>query len=173
MPGASVEVERAASKVKINIYTARPGIVMAKRGAGVETLKKEVQALTSNECSSTSRKSQAETNAQLVAENVATQPNVGCLRPPMKKGCRRHEVRRQGIPWPVRAAWAGPKWPYEWYHEGRVLCTPCARTSNTASPRRTRPRCHRGEVLDLQRRGPSATVGSSGLGARRGNHAGT
>jgi len=35
--------------VKINIYTARPGIVIGKRGAGVETLKKEVQALTSNE----------------------------------------------------------------------------------------------------------------------------
>jgi len=53
---ASVEVERAANKVKINIYTARPGIVIGKRGAGVETLKKEVQALTSNEVSSTSRK---------------------------------------------------------------------------------------------------------------------
>jgi len=46
---SGVEVERAANKVKINIYTARPGIVIGKRGAGVETLKKEVQALTANE----------------------------------------------------------------------------------------------------------------------------
>ena len=46
---AAVEIERAANKVKINIFTARPGIVIGKRGAGVETLKKEVQALTKNE----------------------------------------------------------------------------------------------------------------------------
>src|SRR5262245_56002150 len=42
---AGVDVERAANKAKINIYTARPGIVIGKRGAGVEQLKKEVQAL--------------------------------------------------------------------------------------------------------------------------------
>src|SRR5206468_183700 len=46
---AGVDVERAANKAKINIYTARPGIVIGKRGAGVEQLKKEVQALTENE----------------------------------------------------------------------------------------------------------------------------
>src|SRR3954449_7649559 len=45
---ASVEVERAANKVKINIFTARPGIVIGKRGAGVETLKKEAQRRTQN-----------------------------------------------------------------------------------------------------------------------------
>src|SRR5919205_205726 len=44
---SAVEVERAANKVKINIFTARPGIVIGKRGAGVETLKKEVQVQTS------------------------------------------------------------------------------------------------------------------------------
>ena len=36
-----IEIERAANKAKINIHTARPGIVIGKRGAGVETLKKE------------------------------------------------------------------------------------------------------------------------------------
>src|SRR4029077_2283187 len=35
-----IEIERAANKAKINIHTARPGIVIGKRGAGVETLKK-------------------------------------------------------------------------------------------------------------------------------------
>src|SRR6188768_4018281 len=69
-----VEVERAANKAKINIYTARPGIVIGKRGAGVETLKKEVQALTSNEVFLNIQEvRKAETNAQLVAENIATQ----------------------------------------------------------------------------------------------------
>src|SRR5499433_1789002 len=71
---ALVEVERAANKAKINIFTARPGIVIGKRGAGVETLKKEVQALTSNEVFLNIQEvRKAETNAQLVAENVATQ----------------------------------------------------------------------------------------------------
>src|SRR5258708_18442505 len=71
---SAVEVERAANKAKINIYTARPGIVIGKRGAGVETLKKEVQALTSNEVFLNIQEvRKAETNAQLVAENIATQ----------------------------------------------------------------------------------------------------
>src|ERR1700748_2585606 len=71
---SAVEVERAANKAKINIFTARPGIVIGKRGAGVETLKKEVQALTSNEVSLNIQEvRKAETNAQLVAENIATQ----------------------------------------------------------------------------------------------------
>src|SRR5258708_12959674 len=43
---AGVDIERAANKAKINIYTARPGIVIGKRGAGVKQLKKEAQAMT-------------------------------------------------------------------------------------------------------------------------------
>ena len=71
---SAVEVERAANKAKINIYTARPGIVIGKRGAGVEQLKKEVQALTENEVFLNIQEvRKAETNAQLVAENIATQ----------------------------------------------------------------------------------------------------
>src|SRR5919201_437267 len=69
-----IEIERAANKAKINIHTARPGIVIGKRGAGVEMLKKDVQSLTSNEVFLNIQEvRKAETNAQLVAENVATQ----------------------------------------------------------------------------------------------------
>jgi len=69
-----IEIERAANKAKINIHTARPGIVIGKRGAGVETLKKDVQALTENEVFlNIIEVRKAETNAQLVAENIATQ----------------------------------------------------------------------------------------------------
>jgi len=71
---AGVEIERAANKAKINIYTARPGIVIGKRGAGVEQLKKEIQALTDNEVFLNIQEvRKAETNAQLVAENIAQQ----------------------------------------------------------------------------------------------------
>src|ERR1700689_5883846 len=69
-----IEIELAANKAKSNIHTARPGIVIGKRGAGVETLKKEVQALTENEVFlNIIEVRKAETNAQLVAENIATQ----------------------------------------------------------------------------------------------------
>jgi len=71
---ADIELERAANKCKIIIKSSRPGIIIGKRGAGVETLKKEVQKLTPNEVFVEIQEvRKAETNAQLVAENIATQ----------------------------------------------------------------------------------------------------
>ena len=71
---AGVEIERAANKAKVVIATSRPGIVIGKRGAGVEQLKAELQKLTSNELFIDIQDvRKAETNAQLVAENIATQ----------------------------------------------------------------------------------------------------
>ena len=46
---AEIEIERAANKAKVVIYTSRPGIIIGKRGAGVEQLKAELQKLTENE----------------------------------------------------------------------------------------------------------------------------
>ena len=43
-----IEIERTANKVKININTARPGMVIGKGGSGIETLRKEVEKLTNN-----------------------------------------------------------------------------------------------------------------------------
>jgi small subunit ribosomal protein S3 len=75
-----IEIERAANKAKINIHTARPGIVIGKRGAGVETLKKEVQALTENEVFlNIIEVRKAETNAQLVAENIEAHTTYGSI----------------------------------------------------------------------------------------------
>ncbi len=71
---SDIEIERAASKCKIIVRSARPGIIIGKRGAGVETLKADVQALTGNEVFLDIQEvRKAETNAQLVAENIATQ----------------------------------------------------------------------------------------------------
>ena len=46
---SKIEIERAASKAKINIHTARPGIVIGKKGAEIEKLKQELSRLTSKE----------------------------------------------------------------------------------------------------------------------------
>ncbi|MCS6797014.1 MAG: 30S ribosomal protein S3 [Myxococcota bacterium] len=71
---ADVEIERAANKAKVIVHTARPGIIIGKRGAGVEQLKQELQKLTQNELFvDIVEVRKAETNAKLVAENVATQ----------------------------------------------------------------------------------------------------
>src|ERR671924_710441 len=121
---ASVEVERAANKVKINIYTARPGIVIGKRGAGVETLKKEVQALTSNEVFLNIQEvRKAETNAQLVAENVATQlERRVAFRRAMKKAVQTAmKFGAKGIRVSSSGRLGGAEMArYEWYREGRV-----------------------------------------------------
>src|SRR5262249_16568452 len=71
---SKVEIERAANKVKVNVHTARPGIVIGKRGAGIETIKKDLQRFTKNEgFLNIVEVRKAETDAQLVAENIATQ----------------------------------------------------------------------------------------------------
>ena len=71
---ARIEIERAANKVKINVHTARPGIVIGKKGAGVESLKGEVQKLSKNEIFlNIIEVKKPEANATLIAENVASQ----------------------------------------------------------------------------------------------------
>src|SRR5690606_10797814 len=68
---SEITIERAANKVKINIFSARPGIVIGKRGAGVEGLKKKVQKMTDSEVFLNIQEvRKAEVNAQLVAENI-------------------------------------------------------------------------------------------------------
>jgi len=69
-----IEMERAAKKVKIIISTARPGVVIGKKGAGIDQLKADVQKLTSNEVFINIQEvRKPDIDAQLVAENIAIQ----------------------------------------------------------------------------------------------------
>ncbi len=71
---AKIEVERAAKKVKMIISTARPGVVIGKKGTGIDSLKAEVQKLTPNEVFlSIQEIRKPDVDAQLVAENIALQ----------------------------------------------------------------------------------------------------
>lgn len=71
---ARIEIERAADKVKINVHTARPGIVIGKKGAGVETLKADIQKLSKSKILlNILEVKNPDTNAQLICENVAAQ----------------------------------------------------------------------------------------------------
>lgn len=121
---SSIEIERAASKAKINIYTARPGIVIGKRGAGVEQLKKEVQELTSNEVFLNIQEvRKAEINAQLVAESIATQlERRVAFRRAMKKAVQTAmKFGAKGIKVHCGGRLGGAEMARrEWYREGRV-----------------------------------------------------
>jgi small subunit ribosomal protein S3 len=121
---SAVEIERAANKAKINIYTARPGIVIGKRGAGIEALKKEVQALTESEVFLNIQEvRKAETNAQLVAENIATQlERRVAFRRAMKKAVQTAmKFGAKGIRVSCSGRLGGAEMArYEWYREGRV-----------------------------------------------------
>lgn len=69
-----VEVERAAEKTTVHIHTARPGILIGRRGAEVDMLKKRLQQLTSRDIHvNICEVRKAELDAQLVAENIAMQ----------------------------------------------------------------------------------------------------
>jgi small subunit ribosomal protein S3 len=71
---ARIEMERAANKVKIVISTARPGVVIGKKGTGIDQLKAEVQKLTKNEVFLNIHEvRKPDMDAQLVAENIALQ----------------------------------------------------------------------------------------------------
>jgi len=121
---SAVDVERAANKAKINIHTARPGIVIGKRGAGIELLKKDVQKLTENEVFLNIQEvRKAETNAQLVAENIATQlERRVAFRRAMKKAVQTAmKFGAKGIKVHCGGRLGGAEMARrEWYREGRV-----------------------------------------------------
>ena len=69
-----IEIERSAGKVGVTIYTAKPGIVIGRGGAGVEALKKEIEEFTGKAVSLNILEVKfPDGDAQLVAENIAQQ----------------------------------------------------------------------------------------------------
>lgn len=71
---SKIEIERAASRMKLNIYTAKPGMVIGRGGSGVEELRKAIEKMTDKKVVINVEEIKiAELNAQLVAENIAQQ----------------------------------------------------------------------------------------------------
>ncbi|MBI4926075.1 MAG: 30S ribosomal protein S3 [Bdellovibrio sp.] len=103
---SKIEIERAANKVKINVHTARPGIVIGKKGAGVESLKSDVQGLSKNEIFlNIIEVKKPESNAQFIAESVATQLEKRvafrramkkCMTSAFKQGIKGIKIRVSG-----------------------------------------------------------------------------
>ena len=71
---SEIDIERFAGKLKVNIQTSRPGIIIGKRGAEVDQLRDELQKRTGSEVHINIIEIQRpETDAQLVAESIALQ----------------------------------------------------------------------------------------------------
>jgi small subunit ribosomal protein S3 len=135
---AGVEIERAANRAKVIVYTARPGMVIGKGGKGIETLKTGnvgtaqkgesifpgVASFTQNEVFiDVQEVRKAETNAQLVAENIATQLERRiAFRRAMKKAVQTaQKFGAKGIRVACSGRLGGAEMArYEWYREGRV-----------------------------------------------------
>jgi len=119
-----VDIERAANKCKINVHTARPGIVIGKKGSSLEQLKKDLQKLTASEVFLNIHEvRKAETDAQLVAESVAQQlERRVAFRRAMKKSIQTaQKFGAKGIRIAVAGRLGGAEIARrEWYREGRV-----------------------------------------------------
>jgi small subunit ribosomal protein S3 len=121
---SKIEIERAANKAKINIFTARPGLIIGKKGSEVETLKKELANLTDKEVFLNIQEvRKPELDAQLVAENVALQleRRIAFRRAMKKSVSSALKFGAKGIRITCSGRLGGAEMSRtEWYREGRV-----------------------------------------------------
>ena len=121
---SKIDIERAANKAKINIHTARPGIVIGKKGAEIEKLKQELAKLTHKETFINIHEvRRPDVDAQLVAENVALQlERRVAFRRAMKEAlARAMRMGAQGVRIQSAGRLGGSEIARtEWYREGRV-----------------------------------------------------
>lgn len=121
---SKIEIERTGQNVRVIIYAARPGIIIGKRGAEVDKLKKDLEQFTSKQITIDIKEiGKPEVDAQLVAENIAVQLEKRvAFRKAMKKAVT--SALRFGA-LGVKVACAGRLAGAEiarsgWYREGRV-----------------------------------------------------
>jgi small subunit ribosomal protein S3 len=121
---SKIEIERAANKCKINIFTARPGLIIGKKGSEVETIKKDLALITSKEIFITINEvRKPELDAQLVAENVALQleRRIAFRRAMKKSVTSTLKFGAKGIRITCSGRLGGAEMSRtEWYREGRV-----------------------------------------------------
>lgn len=124
---SKIEIERAAKRVKINIHTAKPGMVIGRGGSGIEVIKQDMKKLVEdkNVLINIVEVKQAENNAQLMSENIASQLEKRIsFRRAMKQTIQR--AMRTGVKG-VKTACAGRLGGAEiarteHYHEGTIPC---------------------------------------------------
>ena len=122
---SKVEVERSADRVRVSIHTARPGIIIGKKGLEVDRLKEDLQKMISGKRVSLEIKEvrRAELDANLVAQNVALQleKRISFRRAMKKTVLSSLRFGALGIKIKVSGRLGGAEIARsEWYREGRV-----------------------------------------------------
>ncbi len=121
---SNVEIERASNRARINIWTARPGIIIGKRGSEVDKLKAELQELTGSQVYVNIKEvRKAEMDAQLVAENIAMQleRRIAFRRAMKKSVTSAMRFGAKGVKIQCAGRLGGAEIARrEWYREGRV-----------------------------------------------------
>lgn len=121
---ARIEIERPGQKLKVIIHTARPGIIIGKKGAEVEKLKKEIEAFTGKQVAIDIKEvRKPELDAQLVSENIALQleKRVAFRRALKRAVSSAMRFGALGIKVQCAGRLAGAEIARtEWYREGRV-----------------------------------------------------
>ena len=121
---SKIEIERSAKRVRLRIFTARPGIVIGKKGAEIELLKKDLEKMIFQEVLIDIQEvRKPEIDAQLVAENVALQiERRVAFRRAMKRGVSSAmRFGAKGIKIICAGRLGGAEMARtEWYREGRV-----------------------------------------------------
>jgi len=119
-----IEIERAGQKIRVIIHTARPGIIIGKKGSEVEKLRKDIELVSGKQVSVDIKEiRKPELDAQLVAENVALQleKRIAFRRAMKKSVASALRFGAQGIKIMCAGRLAGAEIARtEWYREGRV-----------------------------------------------------
>lgn len=125
MAGIShIDIERAAGKVTVSLYTAKPGIVIGRGGAGVEALKKQIEAFIGKPANlNVLEIKNPDQNAQLLAENIAQQleKRVSFRRAMKQTLSRAMKAGAKGVKTQVSGRLGGADIARtEGYHEGSI-----------------------------------------------------
>ncbi|MGQ9570828.1 MAG: 30S ribosomal protein S3 [Thermodesulfovibrionales bacterium] len=121
---SKIEIERTGQSIRIAIHTARPGIIIGKKGAEVERLRKDLQLMTGKEIAIDIKEiRKPEIDAQLVAENIALQleKRVAFRRAMKKAVTSAQRFGALGVKISCSGRLAGAEIARsEWYRVGRV-----------------------------------------------------
>ena len=121
---SKIEIERYTKKLRLTIHTARPGIIIGRRGQEVEKLKKLIQKKTDKQIQINIQEiKQADLDAQLVAENIALQlERRASFRRTLKRSMQNvMQHGAKGVRVAVSGRLGGAEMSRrEWYREGRV-----------------------------------------------------
>lgn len=121
---SKIEIDRSGNQIKITIQTARPGIIIGRKGVEVDKLKTELEALTKKQFYINIKEvKKPELDAQLVAENIATQleKRVAYRRALKKAVASTLRLGGKGIKVVCSGRLGGGEIARtEWYREGRV-----------------------------------------------------